>query len=215
MIKAIFLDYTGTMVNDEEYTKKMLGYFMKYSDMKDPMEVFNKVWGMIKKIEAEHVHDTFVKKDEMVDMILSYCVEHFGLKCDLDEIHTIWRDSWIHSPLFSDVKPFFERSTLPIYVVTNDDLIYIQESMREKDLQPAGIISAEMINACKPHREILDKALEVAGILPSEAVLIGDSETSDVNSALEVGIKPVLLDRAGKSKRSDIDVINSLDEYTF
>ena len=30
MIKAIFLDYTGTMVNDEEYTKKMLGYFMKY-----------------------------------------------------------------------------------------------------------------------------------------------------------------------------------------
>ena len=87
--------------------------------------------------------------------------------------------------------------------------------MREKDLQPAGIISAEMIKACKPHREILDKALEVAGILPSEAVLIGDSETSDVNSALEVGIKPVLLDRAGKSKRSDIDVINSLNEYTF
>ena len=37
MIKAIFIDYTGTMVQeDEPYTRELLGYFIAHSDLKDP-----------------------------------------------------------------------------------------------------------------------------------------------------------------------------------
>ncbi len=214
MIKAIFLDYTGTMVReDDPYTMKLLKIFLGNSDLKVPDVALAKVWGLIKKIEYECYQDTFIMKDEMVDRILDYSVKNFGLKYDLEEVHTVWRNSWIHAPLFDDVKPFFERETRPVYVVTNDDLAYIEESMTEKGLKPAGIISAEMVKACKPHREILDEGLRIAGVAPDEAVLIGDSETSDVACAQMVGVTPVLLDRKGRSTRTDIMVIHSLDEY--
>lgn len=214
--RAIFLDYTGTMVlEDEPYTNALLEYFLTHSDLKQPKAALQTVWGMIKQIEYEYYGDRFIMKDEMVDMILDECVRSYGLKGDQEYMHDVWRNSWIHAPLFSDVRPFFERSTLPVYVVTNDDLQYIRESLEEKELKPAGIVAAEMVRACKPHREIFEKALEIAGVSADEAVHIGDSMTSDVKAAKEVGITPVLLDRKGLAQAEGVSVIRSLDEFWY
>ena len=44
MTKAVFIDYTGTMVmEDEPYTRQLLSYFIAHSDLKDPGEVLNVV----------------------------------------------------------------------------------------------------------------------------------------------------------------------------
>ena len=67
-------------------------------------------------------------------------------------------------------------------------------------------------NSCKPCREIFEKALEVAGCKPEEAVHIGDSVVSDVEGASTVGIQPVLIDRSGKEKCDKAIVVKSLDE---
>ena len=213
MTKAVFLDYTGTMVReDDPYTMRLLKIFLSSSSLKDPKTALGTVWGLIKKIEWECYQDSFIKKDEMVDRILDICVKEYQLRADLDELHKIWRNSWIHAPLFEDVKPFVNRCALPVYVVTNDDLCYVEQSLEEKKLQVAGIISAEAVRACKPHKEILEEALRVSGAAPSEAVLIGDSEESDMKCALENGIVPILLDRKGTADRKDIRVIHSLEE---
>ena len=122
----------------------------------------------------------------------------------------------MHAPLFDDVKPFFEKCPKPVYVLSNDDLFYLEESMKEKGLNPAGIISAEMARACKPDRAIFEKAFEISGVKPEEALFIGDSVTSDVRPALELGITPVLIVRNGGADRSavpeNIRVIASLNE---
>ena len=211
MIKAIFLDYTGTMVmEDEPYTREILKYFMEHSDLKDPKEVLNVVWTRIKELEAESYGENFVKNDEKVDIILDHCVKNHNLKGDLNYIHEVWRKIWVHAPLFDDVKPFFERSTLPIYIISNDDLCYLEESVKLKGLKPAGIISAESVRACKPHPKIFEKALEFAGINCDEAVLIGDSITSDVEAAKAVGIRPIYLSR---SKDMDIEGVQVIRSY--
>ena len=45
MIKAIFMDYTGTMVPDDEpNTRALLKYFMTHSELKDPKEILKIVW---------------------------------------------------------------------------------------------------------------------------------------------------------------------------
>lgn len=216
MIKAIFLDYTGTMVReDDPYTKQLLKIFITSSSLQDPKEALRVVWGMIKKSEWEDYQETFIKKDEMVERILDICEKEYQFCADRKTVHDIWRDSWIHAPLFDDVKPFVQRCSLPVYVVTNDDLCYVEQSLREKELSVAGIISAESVRACKPHKEILEEAVRVAAVDPSEAVMIGDSETSDVKCALESGIVPILLDRKGTSDRTDIQVVRSLEELSF
>ena len=213
MTKAYFIDYTGTMVQeDEPYTRELLSYFVTHSDIRDPKEILKIVWGKVKEIEAENYGDSFVKIDERTDRILKYCVENCGLKGDLSYMHDVWRKIWIHAPLFDDVKPFFERSELPIYVLSNDDLCYLEESMKIKDLHPTGIISSEMAGACKPSKLIFEKALEVSGVKPEEAVHIGDSVTSDVEPAKSLGITPVYISRKEPVELSGVRVIRSLDE---
>ena len=213
MIKAYFLDYTGTMVKeDEPYTRQLLEYFVNHSNIKDPKEVLKVVWEMVKDLEAKSYGDSFIKNDEKVDRILDYCVKEYGLNGDLDHMHEIWRKVWVHAPLFEDVKPFFERSKLPIYVLSNDDLSYLEESMKIKGLNPAGIISAEMAHACKPNRAIFEKAMEVVGVKPDEVMHIGDSVTSDIEPAKLLGIMPVYISRAKEVKLEGVRVIRSLDE---
>ncbi|MDO4538702.1 MAG: HAD family hydrolase [Coriobacteriales bacterium] len=216
MIKAVFLDYTGTMVRDDDpYTKALVGTFLTQSDLTNPADALGVVWGLIRSWEWEHYQDTFAGKDQMADDILAYCVEHYGLRADLDKMHETWRKAWIYAPLYDDVKPFVERCSRPVYVVTNDDLRYIELSLADKSLEVAGVISSEQVRANKPHTEILTEALRVAGVEAAEAVLIGDSETSDVACAQKVGIVPILLDRKGKAQRSDIQVARTLEELSF
>jgi len=211
--KAIFLDYTGTMVReDDPYTMQLLQYFLSHSDLNEPKKALSVVWGLVKKLEHGCTGDDFIGKDEMVERILEICVKEHGLKGDLAYMHEVWRNIWIHAPLFDDVKPFWEACPLPVYVVTNDDLCYIQQSMEEKGLRPAGIVAAEMVRACKPHRAIFDKAMEMAGVSAQEAVHIGDSLVSDVEAARAVSITPILLDRKGTAAAEDVWTIRSLLE---
>ncbi len=214
MIKAIFIDYTGTMVmEDEPYTRELVKYFITHSDLKDPKAVLGVVWTKVKELEAASFGKDFIKNDDKVDIILDYCEKTCGLKGDRGYMHDTWRKIWVHAPLYGDVRPFFERVKVPVYIISNDDLMYLEESMRIKDLHPAGIISAETVGACKPHRSIFERALETAGVKPEEAVFIGDSVTSDVKPALAMGITPVYLARNGGDAPEGVRVIRSLDEY--
>lgn len=211
MIKAVFLDYTGTMVMDDEpNTRELLKYFITHSELKDPKEILRIVWGMIKKLEFERKGESFIRNDDRIDIILDHCVKNCGLTGDLALMHEMWQKIWVYAPLFGDVKPFFENCKLPIYVLSNDDLVYLERSMADKGLSPAGIISAEMCRACKPHREIFEKAMEIAGVSPEEVVHIGDSVVSDVRAAEAVGINPVLIDRNGKETADGFDIIKTL-----
>ena len=207
------MDYTGTMVReDEPYTKELVKYFMEHSDLKDPKEVLRVVWSKVKDIEATCFGADFILNDEKVDRILSFCCDNYGLKGDLQYMHETWRKIWVYAPLFDDVKPFFERVKEPIYIISNDDMRYLEESMRIKELHPAGIISAETVRACKPHRSIFEKALTVAGVYPDEAVHIGDSVTSDVEPAKALGITPIYLARKGDVVLDGVTVIRSLEQ---
>ena len=213
MIKVIFLDYTGTMVmEDEPYTRELLRYFLKHSSFQDPAEVLKVVWGLIKKLEAESAGEHFIRNEEKVNKILDWCEEKAGLSGDRSYILETWKKVRIHAPLYEDVKPFFESCPLPIYVLSNDDLCYLEQSMLEKGLQPAGIISAESARACKPDRRIFEYALQTAGVKPSEALLIGDSMTSDILAARAVGMEAVLIDRKGGAVEEGVRVIRTLKE---
>jgi len=62
----------------------------------------------------------------------------------------------------------------------------------------------------KPRPEIFQLALRKAGVTPSETVFVGDQYEMDIVGARNVGIKPVLIDRAGNAASCDCTVINSL-----
>jgi putative hydrolase of the HAD superfamily len=65
----------------------------------------------------------------------------------------------------------------------------------------------------KPHRSIFEAALSGAEVTASEAVMVGDSLTHDVDGARRLGMRGVLVARSGGiAAPPGVPVIQSLHE---
>lgn len=211
MTKAIFIDYTGTIITQSgKYVEEMVYRVCKNSDMKNPHDFVKYWWGMIKEYEASFEGTNYITEDAIVDKMLNRCVNEINLHENLEELHSLCQSFWIYAPLYDEVREFFEKCPYPIYIISNNGEEYIAEAMKVNGLQPAGIVTADMVKAYKPHPTLFKKALEVSGCNADEVVHIGDSITSDVNGAKAVGIKPILVDRDGKVGELDIPIVENL-----
>jgi putative hydrolase of the HAD superfamily len=76
-------------------------------------------------------------------------------------------------------------------------------------------ISSSQHGYMKPHPSIFEAALKLAGVPPSEAMMVGDSLTQDIEGARRVGMTGVLVRRseaASETFASDVPVIRTLLE---
>ena len=213
MIKAVFLDYTGTIIEEGGPDgMEMLKRCWKNSDIESMEAMLAYWWKLIKAYEAVSYKESYITEDEIVDRALAECAEKIHLKENFAELHRLYQRFWMYAPAFPDTKEFFDKCSVPIFVISNNGLSYVEEGMLDKDLHPAGIICGDMVRAYKPHEEIFLKALEVSGLNAEEVIHIGDSVTSDVAGAVRAGITPVLLDRQGDKSCEGVTVIHSLTE---
>lgn len=213
MLKAVFIDYTGTIIKEGgAFMQEIIMRVYKNSSLDNPNDAVAVWWKLLKKYEEHCYLESYINEDEIVDRALADCVEQISLNDDLGQLHSLFQKFWIHAPLFSDAREFFEKCTLPIYIITNNGTKYVEESMKEKNLNYSGIISSDMVRAYKPHQEIFEKALEISECKPSEVIHIGDSYSSDALGAMSAGIRPVLIDRNGGKEYDNITVVRSLTE---
>ena len=213
MIKAVFLDYTGTIIEEGGPDgMEMLKRCWKNSDIESMEAMLAYWWKLIKAYEAVSYKESYITEEEIVDRALAECAEKIHLKENFAELHRLCQRFWMYAPAFPDTKEFFDKCSVPIFVISNNGLSYVEEGMRDKDLHPAGIICGDMVRAYKPHEEIFLKALEVSGLNAEEVIHIGDSVTSDVAGAVRAGITPVLLDRQGDKSCEGVTMIHSLTE---
>lgn len=213
MIKAIFIDYTGTIIQEKGADiEEVVMRLWKNSTLETPKDTVKYWWSNLKKLEEKSYGDTFLTEDEIVDHLLDLLAREKGLTDDFSELHKLCQRFWMYAPVFEDVKEFFEKCEVPVYVITNNGACYVQECMERNHLKPAGIVSGEMVRAYKPHKELFQKALEISGCRADEVIHIGDSVTSDVKGAYAAGITPVLIDREGESQCTECKVIRRLAE---
>jgi putative hydrolase of the HAD superfamily len=75
----------------------------------------------------------------------------------------------------------------------------------------AAVVTSAQAGVAKPGLGIFERALEVAGAGPGEAVHVGDSVVNDVGGARAAGIRPVLVARDGRPP-DGVQAIRSLAE---
>ncbi len=115
------------------------------------------------------------------------------------EIHSQWATNH-HFELFDDVPAVLRQladSGVRIGLISNSHrcLKSFQSHFELHDLIQVAVSSAEH-GYMKPHPSIFREALQLAGVKPAEAMMIGDSVKHDVEGALRVGMRAVLLHRA-------------------
>lgn len=184
----------------------------RHSNLHDPAAVISLCRKKLKEYKEKTYSINYLTQDEIVDKILQIIAKQIHLNENLKELHTLFRRYWVYAPLLSDVKEFFNNCPFPIFIISNNGIPYIEKSMKDKKLSPAGIICADMVKAYNPHRGLFEKALELSGQKTNEVVHIGNSYSSDVLGALSAGIHPLFLDRNGNKTAESIKIIHSLSE---
>lgn len=123
-----------------------------------------------------------------------------GVDACAREIYREWA-ACHHFSLYDDVAPVL-RTLAHLGVKTG----LISNSHRslasfESHFELEGLISAAVSSAehgfMKPHPSIFTAALELVGVDAADSVMVGDSLRHDVEGALRVGMRGVLLDRSG------------------
>jgi putative hydrolase of the HAD superfamily len=76
-----------------------------------------------------------------------------------------------------------------------------------------GVVSSAMVGATKPAARLFEAALELAAAEPSQALHVGDSLENDVEGALRLGMRAVLIERGGEPPAGvRVPVIRTLAE---
>jgi putative hydrolase of the HAD superfamily len=88
-------------------------------------------------------------------------------------------------------------------VVSNWD-VSLRGVLDDTGLAPLldGLVISAEVGAAKPDPAIFERALEVAGAGPGEALHVGDTVDVDVAGALAAGLRAVHLDRSGADREA-------------
>jgi len=84
MIQAVFLDYTGTMVQERgREMEEVVARICQNSDLSGPREVLTLWWTRLRAYEEASYLDTYQTEDQIVDRLLEEFSAEFHLREDL------------------------------------------------------------------------------------------------------------------------------------
>lgn len=139
MIKAVFLDYTGTIVQVggpqmmEAATRIVKGSTVGGFPMF--LEVW---WKIIEKLEYDRVGDLFLTEEEIVFEGLKYFERRYNLREDRYEILELVKEFWTKAPMFEDVADFVNNCPVPIFVISNIGVPYITKRLVSANLMSSA-----------------------------------------------------------------------------
>ena len=213
MVKAVFIDYMGTTVDEHSpEMSEIVRRICKNSSLHDPRQVQRFIVDIRRRYEADSYLDTYLTQDEIVDRLISEMADQIGLTDEPSALRGLIRSHWVNASVFPDARVFFDRCPVPLYIITNIGFSYMEQALRNNGLMATGVVSADSARAYKPRREIFDEALRVSGCTPDEVIHIGDSYDTDVAGARSAGISPLLLLRGRRQRDDGADTANDLED---
>lgn len=213
MIKAFFVDFYGTIVHEDgEVIKKITKIICDTGKVDNPKDVDSFWWLDFQNMFFNSYGDSFETQRALERKSLEHTLERFSSDADAAELSDMMFAHWIKPPIFEDSKEFFEKSPVPIYIVSNIDTDDILKAIDFHGLNPAGVYTSEDARSYKPRKELFELALKETELRTDEVIHIGDSISSDVKGAGVLGIKTLWLNRFGKDIPDGVISISSLSE---
>jgi len=150
-------------------------------------------------------------------------IEHMGgrgagVVAAAERIYEQWAANH-HFEIYDDVAPVLEALAargLRLGVISNT---HRSLDAFAAHFNLAAFITTSVSSAqhgfMKPHRSIFERALAAAGVEPHEATMVGDSLRADIEGAVAIGMRGVLLRRSGElppNPPHGVTVITSLHD---
>jgi putative hydrolase of the HAD superfamily len=209
--KAVFFDvdytliYPGPMFQAVGYRQSCERHGITVDEARYP--------GAVKAALASLDHEQVLYDDAVFTRFIRRIIEEMGGRGDrIDACAVEMYAAWAHCHhfhLYDEAEAVLRElaaRNLKIGLISNshrklDDFV---EHFKLHGLVAAAVSSAQH-GYCKPHPSIFQAALSQAGVGAGESLMVGDSLTHDVHGARAVGMRGVLLHRAG-GPLPDVDV---------
>jgi putative hydrolase of the HAD superfamily len=216
-LKAVLFDLGLTLIHTASFPeiyRRILARFGVTASVDDIVQAQNATEGEVDTA----TYDENRRKEFWINYNVSL-LEKLGIEekrvflaAQIDELW--WECS--HVQVYPDVEPTLSQlraKGLKLGLVSNGFKQDLKHILGKLGLEKwfDVVVCIESCNCAKPDKEIFLYALDKLGVEPHEAVFVGDSVVHDYEGALNVGIKPLLIDREGKIQGS-YDKIASLTE---
>lgn len=213
MIKAVFIDFYGTVVHEDgEVIKQVSQEIYSTGKVTDKSEIGTYWWNEFQKAFNSAYEDSFETQRKLEYESLKKTIEYFNSTANAKELSDLMFAHWIKPPIFEESKQFFEMCPVPIYVVSNIDRDDVLKAIEYHGLKPNGIFTSEDAKSYKPRKELFQFALNNTGLSAEQVVHIGDSLSSDIKGASAVGINAIWINRSKREIPNGVTAVENLLE---
>jgi len=213
MIKALFIDFYGTVVHEDgEVIKKVSQEIFATGNVNDKSEIGSYWWNEFQTAFINAYGDNFETQRILEYKSLEKTIRHFNSSANAIELSNLMFSHWINPPIFEESKQFFDLCPLPIYVVSNIDRKDVLQAIQYHNLKLTGVFTSEDARAYKPRKELFEFALSNVGLSADEVLHIGDSLSSDIQGASSLGIKAIWVNRNNRKVPSGVTSVKNLLE---
>lgn len=122
----------------------------------------------------------------------------------------------LHNHLFDGTLALLDylKPKYKLHIITNGFALVQDRKIANANIGHyfASVTNSEMAGVKKPHRGIFEHALQKAGAVKAQSIMIGDCIDADVRGALDFGIDAILFSPAGHSGIPNIKQVQHLSE---
>jgi 2-haloalkanoic acid dehalogenase type II len=205
MIKAIFFDFWGTLVEN--------GVWSPIKQVKNILEIKLPFPEYVVRMERAMMTSKFENLKQAFENI---CKE-FQIEIKNHKIETLvgmWNKNWMLAQPYEEVKEILVelRKKYKVILVSNTDCFSIKQVMEKFQLEELFdkiYLSCE-VGLIKTDKNFFKHVLSDLGLTVDDAIMVGDSIQSDIMAAKKMGMKSVLIDR--RNSRDYHPKIKSLHE---
>ena len=216
MLKAIFIDHMGTIIFEKsKYSLQLMNECIENCDLDDVEELNTLFIQKHDELLGQYNGDNYKKEYDIVLETMQYLQEKVNLKGDIHHYADMLVYHWTHVNAYEDTYDFFDQCPLPVYILTNNDTYYVEESIKALKLKPKGIISSEMTHYYKPSKEMFKKALAMTKLKPEEVVYIGNNYKKDILAAKAIGMRAFLIGKTNCDDSQVTTIESLLDVFEY
>ena len=204
--ETLFLDFYGTLVHEDDAIITKITEKIRNSSSQNPKtnEISAFWWQTFRALFENSFGATFKTQRELETLSIKAVLEKFHCKTEVAAIDAELFEYWQKPEIFPETKNFLNQIQLPICIVSNIDRADIESAINHHNLKFDIVITSQDAKSYKPREEIFRLALEKTKIPQSKILHIGDSISSDIIGANNLGIDTFWLNRKQKPISQDI-----------
>ncbi|WP_227396711.1 HAD family hydrolase [Jeotgalibacillus aurantiacus] len=217
-IKALFLDFYGTVVHEDDVIIRDICNRIKESSNTDATasEIGGYWWKDFSDSFIQSFGDDFQTQRDLETQSLRRTLSHFDSSLDETTLSEWMFEHWQKPMIFTDAIEFIEglQNKLPVYILSNIDRADILSAISLHHLPFEEVITSEDVKSYKPRSEMFDYALKKYNLSADEVLHIGDSLRSDIAGAQNLGIKTAWINRTNKPSAKNIQPDFTISKLT-